>query len=687
MPTASARDIREQDFILGKMSPDQERLLVAKNLIIWDSDHAFWAGRLSDGKSYFDALVGNIFSDGEKAEYASQDKLLLQIPELVPKINALEGMQIAGRREGVIVPVGGEDAPDTEIIGHVVKDVQRKNHLDLELTSTFTDALVSSFPTWIEFEKGPPGTQGKKLEVFHEIWDAVLPDPKFTRRDYSDADRRTRVKLMTKDQAIQKFPKRRKQLEADVRFGNIVDNAFADTSAFTAQERDSLFNQITSASDLYSRTGLMYVVERQHFVYIPTTVYASPYSTQVEVLPQEWSQAEINRWMEFHPDYQPIKKDMKILWVTTCTASGLLLENDRHWFQEEEFPAEIYVPRMWNNKIYGVVEFLKGSLKGRNVTKIEHLHSLRMANDDLMIVKSGALENPKDAAKEKARVGGILVVSQFANPETDIKFPLNQREQLGWADMSETFLMDLDRLSVDRNFEGGVQSSQESGKAIERRISQTQVKYSPYLSGINLTDLRTTRKILLMIPYTHTEYEIFRFVDPKNGQQQQVALNEPTEFSWVGEGATRVKNNLCGARYDYVEAEGDNSVTAKEHELVVFNEIMEQLGRVADVTTWPFLLTSVPNRMAQEFGRKLQEHIDAKAQAGPTPEPMKKSLNIKGEDLLHNRTVIQLLLREGLLSPEDLQATPGVANPPSGNSGMPQGQPGAQPSPQMAMSE
>lgn len=680
----SAREIREQDYPLGRANPDQERMIVAKNLILWDADHSFWSKKLSDGKSNFDALVGNIFSDAEKQEYTAQDKLILQIPELVPKINALEGMQIAGRREGVIVPVGGEDAPDTEIIGHLVKDIQRKNHLDMELTATFTDALVSSYPTWIWFEKTVDSDMNNKLEVFHEIWDAVLADPKFTRKDYSDAERLTRIRLMSKSQLIQKYPQRRKQIEGDLRVGNYSDTLFADQSGFTANERDTLFNQINSASDLYSRTGLVYVIERLHMVLIPTVVYASQYTDKVEILPPNWSQAEINRWMEFHPDYQRIEKEMRILWVTTCTATGLLLENNRHWFQEGEFPAEIYVPRMWNNKVYGVVEFLKGSLKGRNVTKIEHLHSLRMANDDLMVVKEGALVNAKDAATEKARTGGILVRSRFSNPD-DIQFPLNHREQLGWADMSMTFLEDLDRLSVDRNFEGGVQSSQESGRAIERRISQTQVKYSPYLSSINLTNLRTTRKILLMIPYVHTEPEIFRYVDPMSNQPREVHLNEPQEYSWIGEGVARVRNNLCGARYDYVEAEGDNSVTAKEHELVVFTELLEQLGRITEIHVWPFLLTSVPNRMAQEFGRKLQEYFDAQAQAGNQPEPMKKSLSFKGEDLVHNPAVIEILVREGILGPEHLRATPGAANPRAGSSMPPQGQPGNQHSPQMAM--
>lgn len=418
---------------------------------------------------------------------------------------------------------------------------------------------------------------------------------------------------------------------------------------------------------------------------VQTTVWASPGTSQVEILPSTWTPQDINRWTEFHPEYKKIEKEMRILWVTTFTATGILLANARHWYQENEFAAECYIPRMWNNKIYGVVEFLKGSLKGRNVTKIEHLHSLRMSNDDLMIVKEGSLVNAADAAIEKGRTGGILVRSRFSQQD-DISFPLNHREQLGWSDMSETFLSDIDRLSVDRNFEGGVSSSQESGKAIEKRNVQTQMKYSPYLSSFNLTNLRVTRKILMMIPYTFTEEEIMRYIDPKTNEAKQVTLNEQTDYSWVGAGVAKVKNNLCGAKYDYIEAEGDNSVTAKEHELAVFNDIMERLARIQQVQIWPFLLTSVPNRMAQEFGRKLQEFNDAQAQQPPAPEQMKKSLSLDGKDLLHNPRVIEILVKEGILPP-NTQAIPGTANPQDGSSQQSMGQPGSPPSPEMAIQE
>lgn len=668
----SAATIREQDHELGEKDlPIQiQNAIVARSLLKWDNFQSFWSKRLQEGKENFDALVGNIFSESEREEYRRQDKILLQIPELVPKVNALEGMQINGRREGVIVPVGGEDAPDTEVIGHVVKAIQHRNHLDLELTASFTDGIVAGYPAVMWFEKAMNYDLHPELDVFHEQWDAVLLDPKFSRRDFSDGEEVQRIRTMSRQQLLGAFPARRAAIEKMIPEGGTFDSSSLNMEGgYTAAERDTIFNQVNSQGDLYSRTGLIYVVERNFFVMRKVTVYASQYSDQVELLPPEWTPAEVNRWKEFHPEYHAIEREMRILWVTTCTPTGLLLENKPHWFQENEFPCEIYIPRLWNNKVYGVVEFLKGSLKGRNVTKIEHLHSLRMSNDDLMIVKEGALVNAKDAAVEKGRTGGILVRSRFSSSD-DISFPLNNREQLGWADMSMDFLGDIDRLSVDRNFEGGTQTSQESGRAIDKRITQTQVKYSPYLSTFNLFNLRVTRKILLMIPIVKTEHEILEYIDPKTKEHKSIELNAP-QYDWIGDAVAHVKNNLAGAKYDYREAEGDNSVTAKEHEMLVFNDLLDRIAKIPQPELWPFLLSSVPNRMAQEFGQKLQEYFDAQANQ-PKEDPVKLSLALTGEDLLHNPRVIQLCVAKGILPPDSQpQSNPAPGASPQGGAPMP----------------
>lgn len=663
--------VREQDFPLvdGKMDPAVEQAIVAKQVTGYRYAHAYWAGALDAGHRYFRDLAGDIFSPAEKEWYKEQDKELVVIPELVPKINALEGMQIAARRKGTVIASGPEDAPDASIIDHILReDIHRKNNLEMELTRSFTDGIVTSFPQAIWFDRADPDSQGKRLDVYHDLWDATIPDPKFTRMDYSDGQIVRRVRTMTREQLLIRYPSRSDRINEMLPEGSSYDSL--SIASFTnrdgSKDRSEIVQKLEASMTTFAQDGLIYVIETMFFVTKNVTVWVSPKTTKVEILPLEWSQAEINRWKEFHPNYTAVKRDVRILWVTTVTPFGIVLENKPHWFQEGEFPCEFYIPRMWNNKIRGVVEFLSGSLRGRNITKIEHLHSLRLSNDNLMLVKQGALQNPKAAAREKGRAGGILVLKPLANMN-DVSFPLNQRENLGWRDMSEAFLGDLDRLSVDRNFEGGTQSSQESGRAIAQRISQTQNKHLAYLTSFNMFNLRVNRKAVMMIPYLWTEPEIFRYVDPEHPDEgvKEVALNDPEEFSIMSGAATRIKNNLAGAHYDYVEVEGDNSPSAKEHEMLVFMDLLDHLGQIKEVELWPTLLASIPNAMAQKFGRLLEKRFDERAKASESrePDPAKVSLSIKGEQLM-DPMAIDVLREMGVL-PKPTADQPTAAQPPA----------------------
>lgn len=659
MKLPGAGDIREQDYVLGSMTTEQEQALAAKQLLIWETDSRFWQNKIQKGKDLFGAVIGDkIFTDGEKAEYARQDKMLLAVPELLPKLNALEGMQIAGRRPGVIIPEGAEDAPDTETANRILLNIQSANQLKAELTGCFINGMIASYPTFVFFDRPTDWTRKKTIEAYHEAWDAVLPDPTFRLFDLSDAQRLTRVKAVALERAVEMYPNREKILRERVKEGRFDASSFVGGNAFTADQRRTLNFQLNNAQDMFNRTGLIYIIERQHFVYKDATLYIAPGDSNPELLPPEWSEEEIERWKELHPNHSPVKRKVRILWVTSSTSTGVLVENSAHWFQENEFAAEMFIPKMLDNMPFGIIEFLVGSQKMKAAARIEHLHSLRMVNDTVMKIREGAVKNAQDLEAESGRVGGKIVIDKEFDME-DVQYMENRREQLGWLDLAQSAQDDIDRLFMDRNIEGGVQSSQESGVVVEKRIQQAQMKQQPYLSNYNLFDLRVHRKILKMLPYVMTEPEIMRFIDEKN-QIGEVELNMPEGFDWQTGAVTRIKNNLSGAKYDYRATHGDDSETGKEFELQQFTEVLQNVLPGVEMTYWPFLLQTIPNRLAQEFGRKIKENMDAQASA-PKTEPMKKTLSIAGKDMLHNPLVQQILQTEGVLQPA----------PPPGGSGAP----------------
>jgi len=218
---------------------------------------------------------------------------------------------------------------------------------------------------------------------------------------------------------------------------------------------------------------------------------------------------------------------------------------------------------------------------------------------------------------------------------------------------------------MDRNVEGGAQSSQESGKAIQKRIDQGQMKQTPYLDSYNGFDLRCVKKLLKMIPYVFTEYFMMEYISTDN-QVEKAEFNVPQQFDWMTGAVTRLKNNLNGAKYDYQEAHGDNSTTGREFELKVFTEVLKNiLPTMPDASLWPSLLLSIPNRLANEFGKKIQSQLEAQAEQGP--EAPKMSFSFTGEDLLYNPLAQQVLQQAGYAvpTPPGGQAAPAQQAQPS----------------------
>jgi hypothetical protein len=645
-------DKTEIDFVIGKMEEGEEQILCAKNISIWQTYSNFWRPALDKGKKCWDYVVGNILTDKEKRDLTNKDKLIIQIPELVPKINAIIGMQIKQARPGLVVAKSGDNAPDATVADTILKVTERESEASIEYSDTFKDSMVTSFPCFVSFEKSTDWTKDKSIDIYHEPWDSVLPDPGFKRYDLSDCEDIIRMRVMTERQMINKWPNRKEAIQKGM--SKITKDNFG-ASFYNSDSRNLIFNTIQSGIEMFDRMGLNYIIERQFFVKKKQNIYVSKYSEQPEFLPENWDKQQISEWQQNHPDYQAVPMEVDLLWITTCTNTGILLENNAHWYQEGDFAMEMLVPQFYNNKPVGMVEFMIDNLKLGAFADIEYIHSVRLANDNLMVIKDGALVNAADAASEKARAGGMLVRTTESEPG-DIEFPINRREQAGYADLKNMTLETSNRIGVSPSFEGNVATSQESGKAVEARARQTENRYSPYMNNMNAFIIRCRKKILKMIPYVFSEEHVFRYMDEGTKEQKEIAVNVPEEYNWNGD-VVKFYNNLSGAKYDYIPTFGDDSISGKEQELNSFIEIMRNAMPSLPPESWPLFLTSVPNRLANELGQKLLEQQQQQAESGPQADPMRKSLTISGEDLLYNPLVQMILQKEGVL-PEQLPPMP-----------------------------
>jgi hypothetical protein len=647
---------REDELVIGKMSYSQEMLLCSKNLITWQNYNNFWRPALDKGLKCWRYVMGDVLSDDEKSDLKLKQKLIIQVAELVPKMNALIGMQIQQAKPGRVIGEEGTDAPDAAVADRMLKIIERENEANIEYSDCYKDAMVTSFPSVLFFDRSMNDMQEQRLDMWHDPWDSFLPDPNFKRYDLKDASTLIRVRSITTEKLIQMWPHRANEIMRKMPDNRETYDSWS-SALYTSEDRDTLFSSTIVANEFYARTGLIYVIERLHYIHKETKVYLSENSSTPQILPPDWTPEEIEKWKQENPDFKAVLLDVDLLWVTTCTSNNVLLENGPHWFQNSEWPCEIFVPQFMNNKPTGLVEFLLDNLKLGIFADIEQIQSIRLSNDNLMIVKEGVLVNAEDAASEKARAGGMLVLGEDADME-DISFPQNRRENAAYRELKLQTLDTNDRMSVERAFQGGLSTSQQSGKSIEAQVKQTENKYSPYINNFNAFLIRCRKKILKMIPSVYTEEHVWRYINEDDGgkTQEEFTTNSP-QYNLAGD-ITKFYNNLDGAVFDYIATFGDDSISGKMQELNDFIEIFRTSLPSMPQESWAQLLISMPNRLAQEFGKKLMEQEQAAAEKGPERDPMSISLSLTGDDLLYSPAAKAVLAQEGIEIPEGTLTNP-----------------------------
>ena len=635
---------------------EAEARIVGKAISTWSASARYWEPHLALGQQCWDAVEGKIFSSEERQRYLAEEKDPVEVPTILPKLRNITGQQRLNRKDGVVVAQGGNDAPNAYSMNIILKAIRQQCHLDQERSTIFKNGIVTGFPQFVFIERNDEALDSRKLEIYSELWNAVLPDPKFKRMDMSDMQYLIRVRQCSKWDLMAFYPDRADKIQESL---DQMEYSWDVADHYNSDNRNYIMDTIQASQSSYEESGLVTVIERYFFINKVQTVYIRAEDEDNQILPEDWSKQRVQKWIKQNPDYIPVQKKIKTLWITSCTTTGVLLENKPHWFQEGRFNAAMYIPAMDNNRPTGWVESLVPSQKMNSVGRTEYVHSLRFANDKLMIVKESTLSDPEDAAIEKTKVGGIITVTDDSNIATDIQFAADQRGHEGYVELSTIASSDMESISgVHPGMLGYQESANETALRMDFRVKQGQVTQGEMIDNFNLFDQQLHKTILDVLPYVIDDYCVFRYVDEKSNAQE-VEVNKPEGYNPLTGEADSWVNKLDAGTYDYVVGQGDNSITGREHELQRFLQITSQVLPQVPQSSWGSLLRALPDKMAQDFGKELDEQAQAQQEAiangtASTIEPS-VSFSLNGQDLqTMNPLIIDILKKGGILS-KDLQ--------------------------------
>ena len=632
-----SQDFRIDDHPIEAVSESAERRIVGMVVNEYEATRLYWLPRIEIGRDVWRKIMGIIFGDAALAEMDAEKKIPIEIAEGWPKYLAVMGMASVSQKSGVVVANYPANAAVPEMVNTALNAIKDEENVKAMQLASFGDGAVSGFPQFIWVDKPQNHLDGQKLLIDRGAWDSTLPDVNFQRVDGKDIGVVFRVMYAKKEDLLALYPKRKKQIEDA--FRSLPDTSNASDYGTTSEERNTIFGAIEAAAGETSETGRVHLIERHCMIRRAVEVYWSEDDEKWTSLSPDWDEARREEWKAANPDKKPMMVEAPVHWVTTITLTGQLLENRPHWFQEGRFNCEMFVPHMADGKPVGIFEFATNNWMLSAIAKTEEVHSLRLNNGNPVIYQKGALTKPEQLAYEISSPRGAIEVRQGVNVNNVIKTLDSKRDNVPWRELHMEAAETNDRLTVDRNVEGGSQSSQEAAKVFGARVAQVKNKYAMALDNFNRFNLRLDSLIVRCWQILTDSHTSLQWVDPESGAMKEAEFNVPQDYDLFTGEPKNVTNRLDLCKYDVVMAESDNSVSGRAAELEQFANIMQ-----AVISTppehWGSVLSQVPNKIAKSIGQSIKAKEQAAAENPPQNLP-KVSVSLPLDKLMNNPPAMQ----------------------------------------------
>ena len=648
---SSIYDIREDEIkIEGKAWDDEEvQRLAIKSLLITKKMVDYWEPFLKRGEDLFKKYEGEIIDDYQRAIYEDiEKKIVIEPPIMKSPIRALLGHIIKNRRSGAVsCENGGIDQPndradEAKLVTIVMKDMEKKTKEHLKDRDAIHDSLVACYPNVLLWKKQLP-TDENPLghDKDHLAWNSCVFGPvNINAPDMSDVtelvffDKRSQADLELN------FPKRVEQIREHWKGHKIDDQMISSVMGWAGVEnasyRDYMRSILDAArGDLSGPAGMLQVFQRIFQIRRKEEVWVSLFNeNDYQVIPEDWPKTRKEQWIKENEDKYagPVEHDCITLWLTVFTASGLVLANEKHWFQENgKIPADFRVPAIINGKPSGPAVDMDDDTLRNCVSQIEYLDDMRKGGGTLAFMVEGALTNPESLPTEASRSFGVATINKdFFKKYPDISksFREVKREpSKAWgeyAEFAKNSLYDTTRINEAMQ---GESAPRQADIAKRTEIEQALIVNALYLDNFNAQRENTQNLKLALLPYLYDQHNI-----PIEGYDED--LKEPVTGmanvpQYDAEGnVVGVLNDITSHKYYWRVDAVDNSPSAKagmmQDALNILNSSSGPLMQgdpsgeiMADF--WSML----DNPVLQKAGKKMAERAKAKSEAAGAAEKAK----------------------------------------------------------------
>ena len=630
----------EERFEIDKLTvknPDMIKLF-AKHLAIYQDLARFWQPRIAVAKKCHNYIRRDIFTKEQRIKYLEvQDKWPIEPQVIKPVINTLVG-QITDRVKSGTVTVEDETPPENaahpEVARVALKWLENTTGLNDKRQKALREGLIDGYPQWVVVDKieSPIGGESH-YKVTKEPWETMLCSKWFEEDDGADIHEYMRVRRYTTSEMMRMYPQRKQAYQE-------FDQARKDNPewlrSFTERQmeydagsRNALFYDMIMSmtandyDDMHTVIEHTFSVTKERKIYIKVNPNAGlagedDYYGDPVTLPEDWSEQQVDMWLQNNPEYTYIHTDkVATLWVTTFQTNGFIWENGAHWYQYQDphsiyadLPGRCYIASMEDHIPTGAGEDMAPYVLSIAACATEGLSQVRKGTSRTTFIEEGAVKNPKYLASELSREEGVVIMKK----DKMERFKQEQRKPNdAYFGLEERYREQLKEVHNVTPAMMGAFAPRQSSVAKDKEIMQGLMPQSSYVTNYMRFVLNTTQMLCNMFPFIMSEYKLIE-IDDEFGKKQSAEMNIPMH-DYEGN-AIGLINDMCASRYRIVPTLGDDSKTSREQDLRNFVDMISAIGNslfnLMEVNPRMVagFLGSWDNRFAKEAARYIIENAE-----------------------------------------------------------------------------
>lgn len=709
----SVYSIREDEISIDKKPWDDTMVqrLAYKQILMWGKSVEWSTEWLERGQKLMNYYRGKILSDVQIETYETvEDKVVLQPAIAKSPIRALVGQTIKSRKSGQITTEGGgygiPSASTEEIttVNMVAKHMEINTNEKYKVRDAIHDTCVTCYPNALYYEKTSsydPDT-GLNVKLKKLAWDSVtFGPPNFQETDCSDLREIFIYDCRSQAELEDNFPNMKKQIRDHFDMGKEVDSHLLSSlaqweDAEDSSTRDKLRNVLQNAySSMRSGRGLIPVIMRLFPIRKKEEVWMHLFDdSKFEIRPESWTDERWNKWVEANKETYagPYEREVIVLWVTVVTLSGLVLSNEKHWFQENGMlPVSWWVPAIIAGVPTGPMEDMADDVLRNCIAQIEWLDDVRKGHGILGITREGAFtkESAEKFGEEVNKSFGIVTVNKdFEGTLQDAFYEVKRDPTNVWENYAAASRNDMyENTRLNETMQGAV-APRQAAVAKELEIAQALITNAIYIDNFNRAWENHQNLKLKMLPYIYDEYDVIEIYDEEEQASKEQQINVPV-YDQDGN-KVDVINDLTSHRYKWRMNPVDDSPTAKvrqaEEALMIINGAAGPLlGKDPSGKMFANFLVAFPNELLNKAGRAITQDANLSMQAqndAQKQETLRKtnlelmkaaktglSMSITGDQIAQYPKLFDLYMQMQEIAGAQVQA---AMNPPQ-----------AQPQPQM----